>query len=210
MTQQLYMAPDGRIVDGLGNEVQVPPGTVPVPMGQASTPNGASPIVSFFTQPMLGVPVWGWALGVVALAGGGYYYYVHTKAKAADAAAGLAQNEPELPEPKWQPSRSRMAERLERWMSQRGKKDGITVYADADEAAAAGVRNPSPLLNLRVARGQADKVADVEMRKMLRREGLDAVQIDANTVGIVPADGTKRGSEWESYVDALREEGQTV
>lgn len=223
---QLFMDPHGRLVDATGAPVQLPPGLMAIASPPPPPTAPASP--GWLRREVGGVPVWGVLLGVGAIAGGGYYLFTRAKAMVvnntdtddtassrprraredaddldANPAAGTARRST------WAPSRTRVADRMQRWLTERNKADGAVVLADADEALAKGVKNPSPLLNLRVKR-TAKLHEDAEFAKWARREGLKPVRIDPTTVGLVPAENTKRGEQWESYVDALREEGQKV
>ncbi len=222
----------GRVVDALGQPVQVPPGLVPVPAAPqpGGAPGGGQGLLRREIQ---GIPVWAILLGVAAVGGGGYYFY--TKAKA-DANDGGDDDESESVRPnrssstsssrssddgeshgatsarsrsRWSPSRSRVAERAQKWLTERNQGDGLTVFHDADVAMSKGIKNPSPLINLKV-RQSSELDKNTDFKKWARREGLDAVRINRTTIGLVPAQNTKRGVEWESYIDALREEGQRV
>ncbi|HEY5656652.1 MAG TPA: hypothetical protein VIY27_02575 [Myxococcota bacterium] len=232
---QLFMDPYGRVVDATGALVQVPQGLVPVPVGPP-TVEASAESAGWLAREVGGVPLWGVILGVAALGGGGYYLFTRAKASVNDPAdeaasggsrsrsrssgagtvrltanAGSSGGEeaPTRSRSRWAPSRARVAERAQKWLTERNKANGVVVYPDADEALAKGIKNPSPLLNLRVKRNEKLH-EDAEFQKWARREGLNPVRIDQTTVGLVPAENTKRGSQWESYVDALRDEGQKV
>lgn len=222
---QLYMDPHGRLIDTMGNVVQPPPGMVPVPVGQAPAPAGPATGGGWLRQDVAGMPVWALLLGLTALGGGGYYLFTRAKAKAMDGDDddGVEANPPSSSGggssgsssssssgSNWAPSRSRTAEQVKKWLKARNADSDVReVFEDADDALSKGVKNPSPLINLKV-KGNAKLHEDENFRRWARRQGLNPVRIDRTTVGLVPADNTKRGAEWESYVDALREEGQKV
>jgi peptidyl-tRNA hydrolase len=50
---------------------------------------------------------------------------------------------------------------------------------------------------------------DQAFTRFCRREGLNPSQHADGSIGLYPH-STKRGKEWEEYVDALRDEGQKV
>jgi len=178
------------------------PGTAPaqvVPHPQA--PQG--PVApGWLKVRKLGIPYWAWILGLGAA--GYYLYHRHQKKK-------LEANDDETPRlgsgDDWAPSRSRFASNLERYLSE--KKARAKVFHDADDAKKAGVKNPSPLVNVKVSR--ASKLhEDKSFRELAASEGLEPVRLDETTVGLVPAKNGDRGREWEKYIDALRDEGQEV
>ena len=230
---QFFMDPQsGMIVNGLGQPVQVPPGMAPVPAPQMQPAPSGGGAQGLLRREVQGVPLWAWLLGVGAIAGGGYYLYTRAQAGAGDGGGDDSDETPKvranrsrraLPSgddhedrsssssrrSSWSPSRSRIADRTKKWLSERDKATGTTIFVDADEAMAKGVKNPSPLVNIKV-KSNSDLDKDADFKKWVRREGLNPVRIDKTTVGLVPADNTKRGIEWEGYVDALREEGQKV
>jgi hypothetical protein len=209
--------------------VQLPPGVVPVP--QAPPPQMSPGQPGLLRREINGVPVWMYAAGLAVVGGGAYYLYTKAQASAADAEStpSLRPNpEPRertrsrasRPEPaddpspsrsstRWSPSRAKVASRMEKWLTQRNALKGVTILPDADDAMAKGIKNPSPLINLKVSTNTSLHKND-DFRRWARREGLNPVRLDRTTIGLVPADNTKRGAEWEDYVDALREEGQRV
>jgi hypothetical protein len=229
----------GVVVDAYGQPVQVPPGTMPVPspqMAPMAPPGGNG--VGLLRRQIQGVPVWAILLGVGAVGAGGYYLFTKAKADANsddDEDSGSVASNPRRSSrsssssddedsggstsstrsrsrsarSNWSPSRSRVAERAQKWLAKKNQADGTTVIHDADEAMAKGVKNPSPLINLKV-RQKSDLEKNADFKRWARREGLDPVRIDKTTIGLVPAQNTKRGVEWEGYIDALREEGQRV
>lgn len=219
---QFFMDPQsGRIVDEYGQLVDVPPGTVATPIAPPVQPTAASG--GWLLRDIGGVPLWGVLLGVGGVIAGGYYLVTRAQAKVNEgdgdgsSSSGDDDETPKLEanapstrrRSSWSPSRARVAERAKKWLSSRGKVEGVTIYSDADEALEKGVKNPSPLINFKVRRN-AKLHEDGDFKKWARREGLNPVRIDQTTIGLVPAENTKRGGAWESYVDALREEGQKV
>lgn len=233
---QLYMDPYGRVVDAMGNVVTVPEGmmaiatSAPVPAPAPGAVVAPSPL-GLLGRRVAGVPLWGLLAATGAI--GSVVYYVVTRSKAeantgssSSSSSGSAtsaddDDEDEVrPNPssaparssnrrRWSPSRSSAAQRMQRWLSKNGRAEGTTILADADEAMSQGIKNPSPLINLKVA-AKSDLDKNSDFKRWARREGLDPVRIDRTTIGLVPAENTKRGVEWEGYIDALREEGQKV
>lgn len=155
------------------------------------------------------LPVWAWAL-IAAAGGGAAWWYFSRKPDVVKNPDEDDDDEPEERESKsassWNPSRSRVAEKIEKHLKANGKSN-VTVYADADEAKKF-VRTPSPLVTIKPKTGAFE--ADDQLTKLLKREGLTANKHEDGSIGLYPADKTKRGREWEKYVDALRDEGQTV
>jgi hypothetical protein len=80
----------------------------------------------------------------------------------------------------------------------------VTVYTDADEAKAK-LKTVSPLITLKCA----VRMPITDLDKMCRREGLMCVEHEEGVVGLYPTT-SKRGKQWEQYIDALRDDGQTV
>jgi hypothetical protein len=56
---------------------------------------------------------------------------------------------------------------------------------------------------------RSSKLDEAALGKLTRREGLYPVR-NGDVVGLYPVEGSKRGREWERYVDDLRDEGQKV
>lgn len=157
------------------------------------------------------LPVWAWAL--IAAAGGGaaYWYFTRKPLEKNDGDEeekdDSSSSDREETKSSWGPSRSRVAEKIEKHLKANGKLSNVTVYPDADEAKKF-VRTPSPLVTIKPKSGGFE--ADDQLGKLLKREGLTATKHEDGSVGLYPADKTKRGREWEKYIDALRDEGQTV
>lgn len=154
------------------------------------------------------LPVWAWA--VIAAAGGGiaWWYFTQKPLTKNDDESDDEPEERNEPSEKssWGPSRSRVAEKIEKHLKANGKTSNVTVYADADEAKKY-VRTPSPLVTIKPKSGAFE--ADDQLNKLLKREGLYANKHEDGSIGLYPA-SSKRGREWEKYIDALRDEGQTV
>lgn len=173
----------------------LPPG-----LGQAEEP--------FLQRKVGGLPVWMWGL-IVAGGGTAAYFVMREKkdeSKSASSKAAIAKTEPKRLERNkssdWSPSRGRFVDALSKKFSGKFEK----VYDDADEAKAS-FKTVSPLINVKAKPGyQIDKAFE----SFCKADGLHPVMHDDNEIGIYPADGTAKGREWEEYVDALRDDGQTV
>jgi len=158
------------------------------------------------------LPVWAWAL--IAAAGGGaaWFYFTRKKIEKNDSDDDDDQvtSSPEPEESKgrssWGPSRSRVAEKIEKHLKTNGKAPNVTVYSDADEAKKF-VKTPSPLVTIKPKTGAFE--TDEQLKKILSREGLYANKHEDGSIGLYPAT-SRRGREWEKYIDALRDEGQSV
>lgn len=156
------------------------------------------------------LPVWAWAL--LAAAGGGLAWWYFTQKPMEknddDSDDQEPQDEPAEDSSKssWGPSRSRIAEKIEKHLKTLGKNGNVTVFSDADEAKK-HVRTPSPLVTIKPKVGAFE--ADEPLNKLLKREGLYANKHEDGSIGLYPTT-SKRGREWEKYIDALRDEGQTV
>jgi hypothetical protein len=207
---------------------ELPP--VPLfPLAMASAPNGApaapaqqNGIVGFVTKPVGPLPVWAWTL--LAGAGGAAFYFATKKAPEKNSSEGSEDSKPSgvmanlmaavagTPSSSggssWRPSRSEFAASLERFFQRKGKGQHVKVWVDADDAQGQGkMKTVSPLVNVQV-HGGAVKV-DQALQRFARREGLNPVQHSDGSIGLYPH-SSKRGKEWEGYIDALRDEGQRV
>ena len=163
-----------------------------------------------------GLPVWGWALLACGAGIGGYYWYTNREVKKNDGGddrerdrgtgdAGESDAEPGG----WEPSRSRLGDQLRRVFSKSNiDASKVTVYTDADLALKARLPRDriSPLVTV-VSRAT---LPVKEMEKLARRDGLKVISHPGGIIGFYPAESGKRGRIWEEYVDALRDEGQTV
>jgi hypothetical protein len=80
------------------------------------------------------------------------------------------------------------------------------VYTDADDAEHdKDLKTVSPLITIKVT-GTKIKV-EKDLDRMCKREGLSPTVHEDGSIGLYPTT-SKRGKEWEEYVDALRDDGQ--
>jgi hypothetical protein len=186
---------------------QASPFVLPLPPGMGTTPDEP-----FYQRKVGGLPVWMWGLIV---AGGGTVAYFTMREKKdekdSSAKASVKSGPKRLEANKssesrssdgWSPSRGRFVDTLNKKFSGKFEK----VYVDADEAKAS-FKTVSPLINVKAKAGyQIDKAFE----SFCKADGLHPVMHDDNEIGLYPADGTARGREWEDYVNALRDDGQTV
>jgi hypothetical protein len=195
----------------------------PAPNGQPGAQPGQPPGVMGFVRQQWGpMPAWAWLLLGGSVAGAGYLFYQNRSKPKANESDSSSSSRPSIGEVvanaiapssggsgKWAPSRSRFAESLERYFQKKGMSDQLTVWHDADDAKKKGkMAFVSPLINVEVKQGGAVKV-DAALTRFCRREGLDPKQHQDGNIGLYPH-STKRGKEWEEYIDALRDEGQSV
>lgn len=174
-------------------------------MGQA--PPAAD---SLLTRQIGPLPVWGWGLVVAGVGVGGYFIWQNQQKKVAsnsdseggDAGGGSTGG---ASEGGWGPSRSTFGDHLRKLFTRKAMADRVAIYTDADEAKKK-LKQVSPLVTIKV--DGAYKV-DKDLEKLCRREGLSAVAHEDGSIGFYPAT-SKRGREWEEYIDALRDDGQTV
>lgn len=184
---------------------------------QQQNPNGQN-------EPLLkrrfgGVPVWAWGIIAAGVGGTGYLFYQNRKqAKQTSEQSSSTSSEPveanpapQLPESTssggWSPSRSKVADQLNRYFQRKGAADKVVVWHDADEAKERGkLKHVSPLVNIQV---KGDFKVDKDFERFCRREGLNPVQHQDKSIGLYPTE-SKRGKEWERYIDALRDDGQKV
>lgn len=162
------------------------------------------PVVSepLLQRRVVGVPMWGWGLGVVSAAGLAYWFFGRSKVTANPEAADT-EDLPALPS-SWQPSRSGFGERLKVCLQKCGVAEQTTIYIDADDAQKKLVQ-VSPLVTIQCKTKPPMK----DLEKLAKREGLTAVEHDKGVVGFYPGTG-KKGKTWEGYVDSLRDDGQKV
>ena len=80
-----------------------------------------------------------------------------------------------------------------------------SVKEPLKDDAAKKLKQVSPLITFKVE--GAYKI-DGELTKLCKREGLQAIAHDDGSVGLYPASSGKRGKEWETYVDELRDAGE--
>lgn len=171
-----------------------------------------------------GVPGWAWGLLGIGVVGSGYMFYASRKKSSSSDDSGDEAPKPNLGDVLsraftanggedssrggWQPSRSSFAESLERYFAKKGMSEHVTVWVDADDAKQkGGLKFVSPLVNVQVKSGGVK--VDEALRRHCRREGLNPVQHQDGSIGLYPH-SSKRGKEWEEYIDALRDEGQSV
>ena len=193
----------------------------PVPQPNGVAPNGAPQggLIGLATKQMGPLPLWAWALIAGGVGGTGYYFF-----KSKD---GSDDSDSSSPGPSmgdvlknaftssdggsgsgWSPSRSTFADQLQRYFAKKGHGEHVTVWHDAEDAKKhGGLAHVSPLVNVQV-KGGAVKV-DTALTRFARREGLNPVQHEDGSIGLYPHT-TKRGKEWEQYIDALRDEGQSI
>jgi hypothetical protein len=201
-----------------GNPV---PQQAPVPNGQQ--PNGNEGILNKQVGPL---PAWAWGLIGLGVAGTGYFAYRSTK-KVSENSGGDGDSKNDSPSigqvvtraltagtntdsfSGWQPSRSRFAEQLERYYQRKGQSQFAKVWVDAEDAKDKGkLKFVSPLVNIEVKDPKVVKV-DQGLTRFCRREGLDPKPHPDGSIGLYPH-SSKRGKEWEEYIDALRDDGQQV
>lgn len=204
--------------------VPEPPPVPLYPLAMAGAPNGAAGpqaggALGFVRQQWGPLPAWAWLLLGGSVAGAGYFF-LKSRKPTANGSSDEESSRPSIGEivansavptvsGRWEPSRSRFAEQLERYFQKKGLNDQVTVWHDADEAKSKGkMAFVSPLINIEIKKGGAAKL-DTALTRFCRREGLDPKQHQDGNIGLYPH-STKRGKEWESYIDALRDEGQSV
>lgn len=175
------------------------------PLAQVPSVEPAQP---FLQRRVAGLPVWGWGLGVAGLGVAAFFVFQQQKQKQVEKNTGEAAGDsgplPALPSG-WQPSRSEFGKRLHLHLQKNGIAEKTTIYTDADDAKKK-LKQVSPLVTIQ-CKGVAVPIGELE--KLAKREGLTAIEHDAGVVGFYPGGG-KKGKSWEEYIDALREEGQSV
>lgn len=170
------------------------------------------------------MPAWAWLLVGGGVAGGGYWYWRKSQSapkkndsdEDEDEPPKLGQRMPMLPNDGgeergggWGPSRSGFAQRLQDYFDKKGLAPHVVVWHDAEDARDKGkMRVLSPLVNVQVKDAKTVKV-DTALQRWARREGLDPRMHQDGSIGFYPHTG-KRGKAWESYVDDLRDDGQSV
>jgi hypothetical protein len=197
------------------------------PAGAQPVPNGQSPagsVMNVMKRPMGPLPLWAWLLigggvvgtGYFALRRGGVEKNKSDESDSSSSSPSLGERiarawSPPKSEPNksgWSPSRSAFAESLQRYFDKKGQSAHVVVWHDADEAKQqGGMQFVSPLINIQV-KGGGVKV-DQALTRFCRREGLDPKAHTDGNIGLYPHT-TKRGKEWEEYIDALRDDGQSV
>lgn len=170
----------------------------PMPVQQAQ----AEPLLA---RKVAGVPIWAIGLGAIALGGGAWWYMNQRKEVTPNGDGNATPEPPPSDDKRWSPSRSGFGDVLKRHFQRRGIVDKAHIYTDADEAKKK-LKQVSPLITIKVDGGYKP---DKDMDKLCRREGLQPIVHEDGTIGLYPT-VSKRGREWEEYIDALREDGQTV
>lgn len=171
----------------------------PIPLAQVPT---EEPI---YARRVAGIPVWGWGIGALVLGGGAWLLINKPKGVQANPAPSAAPEPEGEPKSKWAPSRSRFGDVVKRHFQRRGIVDKVTIYTDADEAKKK-LKQVSPLITIKV---DTTYKVDKDLDKLCRREGLQPIAHGDGSIGLYPTE-SKRGREWEEYIDALRDDGQTV
>lgn len=211
---------------------EYPPEPVPLyslalaqaPQQSPATPNGLQQPQTqegLLKKEMAGVPVWAWGLMALGIGGTGYFFYRSRKVqpnpdgdkesapKLGDIIAKATMTDGGSGGSSWSPSRSSFAERLERYFQRKGVSQHVKVWHDADDAKEQGkLKVVSPLINVEIKKGGSVKV-DQGLTRFCRREGLNPVTHPDGSIGLYPHT-SKRGKEWEEYIDALRDDGQSV
>lgn len=194
-----------------------------VPQPTGAPPNGVPPggLVGLVTKKVGPLPVWAWVLIASGAGGTGYYLYKSKTAPKPNSDDDDSSSSPSVGDvlmnavtgaggggSGWSPSRSRFAEQLQRYFAKKGQSEHAVVWHDAEDAKVkGGLSHVSPLVNVQV-KGGGVKV-DTALTRFARREGLNPIQHDDGSIGLYPH-STKRGKEWEGYIDALRDEGQSI
>jgi len=178
---------------------------------------------SLLTMPIGPLPLWGW--GAIALLGGGAWYLYSKSSKVSkndgdgSGTGYVSPNGSSDGGGRFETSRSGFASKLRGYLQKNGHADAvvfdpkdprrtgsIVIYGDADDAKKHKLKHVSPLVTMQCKGGRL-KLADLD--RFAKREGLSAVEHESDIVGFYPGGGRK-GKAWEEYVDALRDDGQTV
>lgn len=194
---------------------QVP---TPQPPEQPQVPDGQQGLLMKKVGPL---PMWGW--GLIALGVGGTGYFAYRSMKKNPKSSGDDEGStPSLGEivskaftpndggssTGWEPSRSRFAEQLERYFQRKGQSQHVKVWHDAEDAKEKGqLKFVSPLINIQIKNGTVK--LDKALIRFCRREGLNPQSHIDGSIGLYPH-SSKRGREWEEYIDALRDDGQKI
>lgn len=188
------------------------------PQQQAPQPNGQEGLLMKKLGPL---PVWAWSLIGLGVGGTGFFAYRSMTKNPSSSGGDDESSSPKLGDivsktlaaatstdsgSGWEPSRSRFAEQLERYYQRKGQNQHVKVWVDADEAKKdGGLKFVSPLVNIQVKHGTVK--LDQALTRFCRREGLNPQQHPDGSIGLYPH-SSKRGKEWEEYIDALRDDGQ--
>jgi len=175
-------------------------------MGQAPA---AADSGNLLTRQLGPLPVWGWGLIAAGVGVGGYFWWQNKGKSVSANADGSPSAAPALgtgdDDSKWSPSRSRFGDQLQRHFTRKGMGDRCTVYTDADDAKKK-LKHVSPLITIKI---EGQYKVDKDLEKLCRREGLNPTAHEDGSIGLYPIE-SKRGKEWEEYIDALRDDGQSV
>jgi hypothetical protein len=176
-----------------------------VGMGQAPAESGGN----LLTRQVGPLPVWGWGLLAAGVGVGGYFWWQKSKSMSPNTGEAPASGAMALGsgdgDGKWGPSRSRFGDQLTRYFTRKGMSNRCTVYTDADDAKRK-LKQVSPLITIKI---EGKYEVDPDLEKLCRREGLNPTAHEDGSIGLYPTE-SKRGKAWEEYIDALRDDGQTV
>lgn len=179
---------------------------------------------NLLTKKMGPLPVWGWALIGLGVGGTGFFAYKASKAGKvkSNGSDGDSSEAPKIGEilskalsgnsdgggSSWSPSRSGFTDRLNNYFKRKNQSQHVKVWHDAEDAKEkGGLKFVSPLINIQVKHGSVK--LDQALTRFCRREGLNPQQHPDGSIGLYPH-SSKRGKEWEEYVDALRDDGQKI
>jgi hypothetical protein len=167
------------------------------------------------------LPVWAWGLIGLGFGGTGYLFYRGQK----NAVKENGEDEGEGPKigeiiskafsggpaersSSWEPSRSVFAGQLEKYFQRKDQSQHVKIWHDAEDAKKNGMKFTSPLVNIQVKHGGVK--LDQALTRFCRREGLNPTSHPDGSIGLYPHASSKRGKEWEEYIDALRDDGQEI
>lgn len=183
------------------------------PLALAQVPSATTtPGDNFLTRRYGPLPVWGWALTAIGTGLGGYFLWQSSQKKVARNDGEDDETPVETAEEsggggQWRPSRGAFCDQLERFFAGKGLNGKMRIFDDADDAKAKGLKHLSPLINIKC---EVAFKPDRDLERLCKREGLRPQVHADGTVGLYPAENTKRGRAWEKYIDLLRDDGQKV
>lgn len=191
--------------------------------GQAAQPIGqVQPGEGLLLKKLGPLPVWSWGLIALGVTTSGYFAYKAMKGSKPKAngeeesstpkigemiSKALAANTSDSSGSSWEPSRSGFADRLSAHFQKKNQSQHVKVWHDAEDAQRSGMKHLSPLINIQVKHGSVK--LDQALTRFCRREGLNPRQHPDGSIGLYPHT-SKRGKEWEEYIDALRDDGQQI